>query len=314
MSDADPFVIRRGGGHKALVTALVAIAAAAGLGGLSYLLWHDREAARADVQRLAAEKRTVADALEQSRAAGTEAAGNLQRCTEELGGEKTSAAEAEKKRDDLDAELTGCRSSVKGLEEEKKRTKAVLAELNGLKASFQTMIDSGKLEVSFRRGQMVVKLPAAVLFPSGSAVLSEEGKAALAEVATVLRKMHGRRFTIAGHTDNVPVVQAPFHDNWELSSARAVTVTELLVAKGVPGPSLVAAGFGEFYPISGNGTPAGRQRNRRIEILLEPDLKRVPVAKVQAVAKATPAAASAAVAAPAPRRPASPATPATPRN
>jgi chemotaxis protein MotB len=135
---------------------------------------------------------------------------------------------------------------------------------------------------------MVVKLPAAILFPSGSAVLSEEGKGALTEVASVLRTMRGRRFTIAGHTDNVPVVQAPFHDNWELSSARAVTVTELLVAKGVPGPNLVAAGFGEFYPISGNGTASGRQRNRRIEILLEPNLKKVPVAQAQAVAKGAP--------------------------
>ena len=278
---------------------LTALVAASGLGWLSYSLSRERDAARADVQRLAVENKGSALALEQSRTAGVEVTGKLERCTQDLTGETASAADAEKKRDDLDAELAGCRSSVKGLEEEKAQTKAVLAELSALKASFQTMIDSGKLEVSFRRGQMVVKLPAAILFPSGSAVLSEEGKGALAEVASVLRTMRGRRFTIAGHTDNVPVVQAPFHDNWELSSARAVTVTELLVAKGVPGPNLVAAGFGEFYPISGNGTAAGRQRNRRIEILLEPNLKKVPVAQAQAVAKSGPA---------------RPATPAKPHN
>src|SRR5262249_53941774 len=144
------------------------------------------------------------------------------------------------------------------------------------------MIDSGKLDVTFRRGQMVVKLPAAILFPSGSADISDEGKGALGEVAAVLRGVRSRRFTIAGHTDNVPVVQSSFHDNWELSAARAVMVTKLLIAKGMPAGSLVAAGYGEHDPVASNATPEGRQRNRRIEIILEPNLRKVAVPEAAA--------------------------------
>src|SRR5690606_457343 len=123
---------------------------------------------------------------------------------------------------------------------------------NQLTARFRKMIDSGKLDVQFRRGEMIVRLPAQVLFPSGKATLSEQGKAALRDVAAILETMPRRRFTIAGHTDNQPVRGGEFASNWELSTARAVTVTKMFVEEGVRPGNLVAAGYGQFAPVASN--------------------------------------------------------------
>jgi chemotaxis protein MotB len=131
------------------------------------------------------------------------------------------------------------------------------------------MIDSGALQVSFRRGRMIVEMPAAVLFDSGSAVLSEAGRETVTSVAKVLRNVPRHRFLVGGHTDNVPVTKQ-YESNWELSAARAVRVTEMLTKQGVAPKRLAVAGYSEFDPVASNATDAGRQKNRRIEIILEP--------------------------------------------
>jgi len=83
---------------------------------------------------------------------------------------------------------------------------------------------------------------------------------------------------VAGHTDNVPVKRGGrFDSNWELSTARATTVVELMVREGVPPDQLAAAGFGEHDPIASNETPEGRQQNRRLEIMLMPKLAAVEI-------------------------------------
>jgi chemotaxis protein MotB len=138
------------------------------------------------------------------------------------------------------------------------------------------MIDSGRLKVTFRRGRMIVELPAQVLFPSGSAELTDDGQKSLAEVAHILRVMRGRHFIVGGHTDNVPVSTERFANNWELSTARAVTVTGALIRGGLRPEQLVAAGYSEYDPVARNTSEAGRQKNRRIEIMLEPRLKPIP--------------------------------------
>jgi len=281
--DDETFVIHElGSRRRATAVAVIAFAAAAGLGVLSYYQWERLQAAEATQKRLAGEMKTLSDALELHRATRVDLDGKLSRCNEDLTVQKTSVEDTEKKRVDLDADLAACRSSEKSLAEQAAAAKELIGEFKALTASFQKMIDSGKLDVVFRRGKMVVKLPAAILFPSGSAELSEEGQTALGEVAGILRQLRGRRFTVAGHTDNVPVVQAAFHDNWELSAARAVTVTKVLVAKGMPAASLVAAGYSEHDPVAANAGAAGRQKNRRIEIILEPNLKKMNLPQVAA--------------------------------
>ena len=144
-----------------------------------------------------------------------------------------------------------------------------LSEFREVREKFRRMIDAGTLDINFRRGRMIVELPAAVLFDSGSAELSEEGQKAVTEVAKILKSVPRHRFLVGGHTDNVPAVKE-YKSNWDLSAARAVRVTESLTRHGVNPSHLVIAGYAQFDPVASNATGAGRQKNRRIEIILEP--------------------------------------------
>jgi chemotaxis protein MotB len=177
-------------------------------------------------------------------------------------------------------ELEGTMSATqKELEELRKRNAEAekrLAAFKALTARFQKMIDSGKLKVGFRNGLMIVKLPAGILFASGKADLSKEGEVALTEVAGVLAELKDRRYLITGHTDNVPLSRGRFKDNWELSLARAMVVARWLMTKGLPPTQIAAAGYAEFDPVKENTTEEGKQENRRIEIVLMPNIEELP--------------------------------------
>jgi chemotaxis protein MotB len=257
----------------------IAVIALLAAGGAGYYAWTVRDARdRADskLSKLTDDNKSLNDALELLRASSGDLGGKLTTCKDELTTQSASLDEVDKKRTMLEADLTVCQSSVKDLKAQTREQEALLAEFKGLTGKFQRMIDSGKLDVVFRRGKMVVKLPESILFASGSAELSKDGAEAIGEVAAILRQMNGRRFTVAGHTDNIPVGSGNFKNNWELSALRAVKVTELLIDKGVAAGNLVAAGYGPYDPVASNGTSTGRQRNRRIEIILEPNLKPLP--------------------------------------
>ncbi|MBY3204606.1 peptidoglycan -binding protein [Rhizobium laguerreae] len=115
-----------------------------------------------------------------------------------------------------------------------------------------------------------------VLFPSGGADLNPEGQTEMAKLATALLDLAKEIpleinwvLRVDGHTDNVPLGgTGRYRDNWELSSARAISVVKFLIAQGVPADRLVAAGFGEFQPIAPGDTPDARSTNRRIELKL----------------------------------------------
>jgi chemotaxis protein MotB len=137
----------------------------------------------------------------------------------------------------------------------------------------QKMIDGGQLTVSIEQGRIVINLPDNVLFASGSATVNGEGQAALGQIAEVIKAFSDRSFQVEGHTDNVPIKSARFPSNWELSTARALSVVHLMVEKGVAPGNVSAAGFGEFHPRADNDTPEGRALNRRIEIIMLPNLE-----------------------------------------
>jgi chemotaxis protein MotB len=137
---------------------------------------------------------------------------------------------------------------------------------------FRSLIDAGRLSVSISRGRMVINLPQHVLFPSGSASLESEGQSVLREVAQVLAAIDDRRFQVEGHTDDQSISTVEFPSNWELSAARALSVVKLLVREGVDPEFLSGAGYGEFQPVATNETSEGRRLNRRIEIVMLPNL------------------------------------------
>lgn len=156
-----------------------------------------------------------------------------------------------------------------------KREKELLVYKN-LFAELKALVDAGTIEVVFRKGRMTVKLSNAILFDSGKSRLSEEGKAAVAQIVPALTKVGDREFLVAGHTDNVPIRTARYKNNWELSTARAVSMVTEMIEDGYPGGRIGAAGFGEFDPIASNDTDEGKEQNRRIEIILMPNLGEIP--------------------------------------
>ena len=176
----------------------------------------------------------------------------------------------------LEANLQTTKDELAGLRKSREAAERRLKAFRELNEKFRALVDTGKLEVVFRNGQMVLKLPAGILFASGKANLSKDGQAALKEVLDVLAAFNDRRFVIAGHTDDRKIRTRKFKNNWDLSTARAVSVVRFMIDAGFAPKDLAAAGYGEFDPVAPNDTAEGRQLNRRIEIILVPDLSELP--------------------------------------
>lgn len=194
-------------------------------------------------------------------------------------------AESLKDRSNLEISIEKMKMALAQAAARELAAQARVAEYLDLLARFKQLIDAGKLKVRIRDGRMVLDLPTDILFASASAKLSEEGQQALAEVGKILAEIR-RRFQVEGHTDNLPIRTAQFPSNWALGAARALAVVDTLIAAGVDPTALSAASYGEFRPAVDNATPESRQRNRRIEVVIVPDLSSLPGAEeLQKLAK-----------------------------
>src|SRR5690606_13844849 len=151
-----------------------------------------------------------------------------------------------------------------------------IAEFRDLTARFQQMVSSGDLSIHMVDGRMVVQLPSDVLFASGSARLSAAGQNTIRDVAKLLIGIADKSFQIEGHTDNVPVRRGTYNSNWELSAARAISVAETMIGAGMAPERLSIAGFADTKPLNHNENEAERRQNRRIEVVLVPDLSLLP--------------------------------------
>jgi chemotaxis protein MotB len=187
-------------------------------------------------------------------------------------GKSTTEQELDKVR----GEKAATEADLAELQAKREADQKRIAAFQDLQDRFKSLVDAGDLEVAFRKGQMTLKLPSGVLFPSASAELSEAGQKTLTKVTKVLQGLGRRRFVVAGHTDTVPIENEQFKNNWYLSSARAVSVVEFMIAQGFPADLLAAAGYADKDPVASNKSKKGRQKNRRIEIILVPDLSDLP--------------------------------------
>jgi len=178
--------------------------------------------------------------------------------------------------DSLTKETQEAATRLEELRKQKAASDARLATFRNLLAKLRSMIDSGQLKVIVRDGRMIIALPNDILFDSGKTEVKKDGKLALEKVAAVLATVPDRDFLVAGHTDDVPIKTDRFPSNWELSTARAVEVVRFLISKGMNGKVLAAAGFAEFDPVVANDSPANRGQNRRIEIVLQPNIGDLP--------------------------------------
>ena len=92
----------------------------------------------------------------------------------------------------------------------------------------------------------------------------------------MLKAIPDRSFQVEGHTDNVPISNDKYKSNWELASGRSITVVKEMLDVGMPATRISAASYAEFAPVAPNRTDAGKAQNRRIQIVLVPDLSGLP--------------------------------------
>ena len=148
-----------------------------------------------------------------------------------------------------------------------------------LKSKLDALTKLG-LAVNVRHNRMVISLPGDVLFDSGRETLKQDGKDILAKVAAIVKadpELQSRDYQVGGHTDNKPLQGGRFKDNMGLSLMRAREVLTFLVdpekGGGLPVQHWSAGGFADTDPIASNDTDEGRQKNRRCELIVMPNVE-----------------------------------------
>jgi len=183
------------------------------------------------------------------------------------------------KSDTLSQNINELRQKIAALESENKellkareeKVKEVSNTYEKLLQDMKSEISQGQVTISELKGKLTVNMEAAILFDSGKADIKPDGLTILQKMVETLKGVTDRAIRIEGHTDNVTIVGAltrVFPTNWELSAARAINVARYLQRQGLDPAVLSAAAFGEYKPVSDNGTKEGRAKNRRIEITL----------------------------------------------
>jgi len=168
---------------------------------------------------------------------------------------------------------TGCEATSKRL----KDLQAELMEVVDILDKVEKRIEEGMadfenkgVEVDYRDGFVFVSMKDELMYKSGSAVVQEQGKKALSNLATVLNEYPKLKVIVVGHTDDKQFKKGS--DNWSLSTERANGIVRILRDDNVDPTRLTAAGKGKYSPVADNSTEEGRAQNRRTEIILNPDM------------------------------------------
>ena len=137
-----------------------------------------------------------------------------------------------------------------------------------LQEALKEQIKKGQISLERRERKIIIRIQEKGSFPSGSARLDPGFNKVMDRISEVLATRPGK-ILVAGHTDNIPIRTGRFRSNWELSSARAVTVLHsLLRNKGIDDHRVVVEGLADTHPIASNDTPQGRAKNRRVELVI----------------------------------------------
>jgi chemotaxis protein MotB len=135
-----------------------------------------------------------------------------------------------------------------------------------LTVALKEQIDQGLIEVEQRDGKVFVTVGSGGAFPSGTADLTSEAQRIMDRIALTAMSPDSS-ITVTGHTDDVPISNGQFRDNWDLGAGRAASVVQAIQNTGlISGDRLSAVSKGEMAPLADNNTAAGREQNRRIEI------------------------------------------------
>ena len=145
-----------------------------------------------------------------------------------------------------------------------------------LVADMEKEIEEGQIQITQLADRLSVSMVDRILFPSGKAEITPAGLKVLERVGNVLKNTENKIIRVEGHTDNVAIqakLQEKFPTNWELSAARAINVVRFLQDDvGIEPIRLHAIGMSEYHPVASNKTSHGRSQNRRIEIILLPEV------------------------------------------
>lgn len=176
----------------------------------------------------------------------------------------------------------GRRSDVQKIDEltaqldELARAKGLLEQKLGAE------INDKQIKLQMMEKGLVITVVGDLLFDSGKAKIKSEAYPLLDKVSSVLKEnMAQFNVGIEGHTDNLPIKHSGWKTNWELSSARALSVLHYLNKdQGISPERLSAIGYGEYRPVASNETKDGRKQNRRVEIVILPNVTKVKGASV----------------------------------
>jgi len=158
-------------------------------------------------------------------------------------------------------------TSIEG--QQKIKEAEVLESLgNELEDALSPLIDRDLVSVEKNDLWVEVEMNSNMLFGSGNATLSDEALRVLWKVAKPIRRLNNA-VQVEGFTDNVPINTFEYPSNWELSAARAASVVHLFAKYGIDPERLAAVGYGEYHPIEDNETAEGRERNRRVVIVIQ---------------------------------------------
>lgn len=231
----------------------------------------------------AAKQTTIGDKLAKTLSANE---GLLERVSASDNENKTTAAELEKLKlslIDYESALNTANSKLREMQSAQllaeQQQEAQLTEAESLRNKLESELASASLAnitvQSARADNAIpIRLGNADFFAPGSAKLTKKGAEKLTSLAKIIEAYDDRRIVVEGHTDTVPIsarLKSRFESNWELSVARAATaVRHMQFQSKIDPKNLSAAGYGEYQPVSSNNTVAGRQQNRRVEVLLYP--------------------------------------------
>ena len=218
--------------------------------------------------------------------------------TAALAKEKELSQEARRQVDLLNRQLAALRQQLAALQDaldaSEARDREQRATIKNLSARLNAALASKVQELSQYRSEFFGRLkqvlaqrsdiriegdrfifPSSVLFASGSATLGPEGRQEMAKLAQTLKEIAATIppeinwvLRVDGHTDKLPIRTERFPSNWDLSTARALSVVKFLINQGIPPERLAATGFGQYHPINPADTPEAYEQNRRIEMRL----------------------------------------------
>jgi chemotaxis protein MotB len=194
----------------------------------------------------------------------------LNKIQEKLNKDRQELDQLKKELDDKNARMMELQNVI---DQKDAQAEALKQKLSSALIGFENQ----GLTITKKNGKVYVSLDEQLLFPSGSTQVDQRGKSALQKLAGVLEQNRDINIIIEGHTDDVPVIPgSKYIDNWDLSVQRSTVIIRILLdGTNINPKRLTAAGRGEYYPVYPRKTDDARKKNRRTEIILEPNLDEV---------------------------------------